>query len=251
MAKSWIDDAWLRDAVDRDGNRIPPTAAMRRAAGADPEKAKKTIPPEHRTARYGKGSRWVVYWNAPDGRRRKAFRSRADAEAFRAGMEDDLRSGRYIDPRGGERTVADAYREWIGTLVNIKVTANAIIHRNTGLAGPVLVKAFTTRVEVVSLGGLNGLSSDDLLNGVSLPVNPPLFARFVAQGFAHGTGGGLAWVMECYEGTGVAATVSATTNSVRLILPRIAPASGDGRIIRFPEACRAHPTLSMSEGRAF
>lgn len=173
MAKSWIDDAWLRDAVDRDGNRIPPTAAMRRAAGADPEKAKKTIPPEHRTARYGKGSRWVVYWNAPDGRRRKAFRSRADAEAFRAGMEDDLRSGRYIDPRGGERTVADAYREWIGTLVNIKVTANAIIHRNTGLAVPVLVKAFTTRVEVVSLGGLNGLSSDDLLNGVSLPVNPP------------------------------------------------------------------------------
>ncbi|WP_288921729.1 hypothetical protein [uncultured Bifidobacterium sp.] len=125
MAKSWIDDAWLRDAVDRDGNRIPPTAAMRRAAGADPEKAKKTIPPEHRTARYGKGSRWVVYWNAPDGRRRKAFRSRADAEAFRAGMEDDLRSGRYIDPRGGERTVADAYREWIGTLVNIKESTAA------------------------------------------------------------------------------------------------------------------------------
>ena len=125
MAKSWIDDAWLRDAVDGDGNRIPPTAAMRRAAGADPEKAKKTIPPEHRTARYGKGSRWVVYWNAPDGRRRKAFRSRADAEAFRAGMEDDLRSGRYIDPRGGERTVADAYREWIGTLVNIKESTAA------------------------------------------------------------------------------------------------------------------------------
>lgn len=125
MAKSWIDDAWLRDAVDRDGNRIPPTAAMRRAAGADPEKAKKTIPPEHRTARYGKGSRWVVYWNAPDGRRRKAFRNRADAEAFRAGMEDDLRSGRYIDPRGGERTVADAYREWIGTLVNIKESTAA------------------------------------------------------------------------------------------------------------------------------
>ena len=133
----------------------------------------------------------------------------------------------------------------------LEVTANAIIHRNTGLAGPVLVKAFTTRVEVVSLGGLNGLSPDDLLNGVSLPMNPPLFNRFVAQGFAHGTGGGLARVMECYEGTGVAATVSATTNSVRLILPRIAPASGDGRIIRFPEACRARPTLSMSEGRAF
>lgn len=133
----------------------------------------------------------------------------------------------------------------------LEVTANAIIHRNTGLAGPVLVKAFTTRVEVVSLGGLSGLSSDDLLNGVSLPVNPALFDRFVAQGFAHGTGGGLARVMECYEGTGVAATVSATTNSVRLILPRIAPASGDGRIIRFPEACRARPTSSMSEGRAF
>lgn len=104
---------------------------------------------------------------------------------------------------------------------------------------------------MVSLGGLNGLSSDDLLNGASLPVNPSLFDRFVAQGFAHGTGGGLARVMECYEGTGITAIVSATTNSVRLILPRIAPASEDGRIVRFPEACRAHPTLSMSEGCAF
>ena len=104
---------------------------------------------------------------------------------------------------------------------------------------------------MVSLGGLNGLAPDDLLNGVSLPVNPALFDRFVTLGYAHGTGSGLARVMECYEGTGITATVSATANSVRLILPRIAPASGDGRIVRFPEACRARPTPSMSEGRVF
>ncbi|WP_289094295.1 ATP-binding protein [uncultured Bifidobacterium sp.] len=128
------------------------------------------------------------------------------------------------------------------------MTANAIIHRNTGLAGPVLVKAFTTRVEVVSLGGLNGLAPDDLLNGVSLPVNPALFDRFVTLGYAHGTGSGLARVMECYEGTGITATVSATANSVRLILPRASFASGNGRVIRFPETRWVH---SMSGDCAF
>lgn len=120
MAKAWIDDAWLRDSVDKNGNRIPPTAAMRRAAGADPEKAKRTIPPEHRTARYGKGSRWVVYWAAPDGRHRKSFRNRADAEAFKAGMEDDIRAGKYIDPRDSERTLANAYRAWIESRADVK-----------------------------------------------------------------------------------------------------------------------------------
>lgn len=55
----------------------------------------------------------------------------------------------------------------------LETTANAIIHRDATLHGPVLVKAFASGIEVVSLGGLHGLTPDDLLNGVSLPRTRP------------------------------------------------------------------------------
>lgn len=169
------------------------------------------------------------------------------AVTLRVAWEHDGRTGRR-DFMGVETAVFRQFVDWTmghaalfagvprGAL--LEVTANAIIHRDVGLSGPVLVKASSTRVEVVSLGGLNGLGPDDLLNGVSLPVNPPLLDRFVAQGFARGAGTGLGRVMKLYERTGTVATVSATANSMRLILPRMMPASGDGRIIRFPEPRR-------------
>lgn len=179
MAKSWIDDAWLRDSVDANGNRIPPTAAMRRAAGTDPEKAKRVIPPEHRTARYGKGSRWVVYWTAPDGRHRKAFGNRADAEAFRADMEDDIRSGRYIDPRGGERTVADAYREWIGTLVNVKESTAAGYERAYRTTiGP---KWADTPLGAIDRGMITAWVRDLLDGNAPGPLKGPLAPSTAAQ----------------------------------------------------------------------
>lgn len=99
------------------------------------------------------------------------------------------------------------------------------------------------------LGGLNGLTPDDLLNGVSLPPNPHLLDRFVSNGFARGTGSGLTRIMDLYETTGTTAGVSATTNSVRLILPRTPPTPAVGRIIRFPDPGRDTPPPATADHR--
>lgn len=131
----------------------------------------------------------------------------------------------------------------------LEATANAVIHRDATLRGPVLVKAITSGIEVVSLGGLNGLTPDDLLNGVSLPPNPHLLDRFVSNGFARGTGSGLTRIMDLYETTGTTAGVSATTNSVRLILPRTPPTPAVGRIIRFPDPGRDTPPPATADHR--
>lgn len=168
-------------------------------------------------------------------------------------------AGRTIDFNGAETIVFRRFADWarghaalfadVPCEALLAATANAVIHRDATLRGPVLVKALTSGIEVVSLGGLHGLTSDDLLNGVSLPPNPHLLDRFVAEGLAHGTGSGLTRIMDLYETTGTTATVSATTNSVRLILPRIPPTPAAGRIIRFPDPGRDTPPPATADHR--
>lgn len=168
-------------------------------------------------------------------------------------------AGRAIDFNGAETAAFRRFADWarghaalfagVPCEALLEATANAVIHRDATLRGPVLVKALTSGIEVVSLGGLNGLTSDDLLNGVSLPPNPHLFDRFVFNGFARGTGSGLTRIMDLYEATGTTASVSATTNSVRLILPRTPSTPCDARVIRFPDPGRDTPPPATADHR--
>lgn len=111
--KAVLEDTWLRKDA---------TAAMRRSLNAhvrDPSKAR--VPVEYRKDRYGVGDRWMVVWYPPDGqRRRRKFASHADAEAFMAGLEDDIRSGRYVDPRDGERLIGRVGDEAFARLNHVK-----------------------------------------------------------------------------------------------------------------------------------
>ena len=171
----------------------------------------------------------------------------------------DGHAGRTVDFNGAETIVFRRFADWarghaalfagVPCEALLEATANAVIHRDDTLRGPVLVKALTSGIEVVSLGGLNGLTPDDLLNGVSLPPNPHLLDRFVSNGFARGTGSGLTRIMDLYETTGTTAGVSATTNSVRLILPRTPPTPAVGRIIRFPDPGRDTPPPATADHR--
>lgn len=121
MARAWIEDRWLRPARKRlaDGGiaQVEPPAPVKRALSMrmdDPERA--AVPDEFRTAAYGRGSRWMVYWRADGGRRRRSFRDRRAAEAFMAGLEDDIRSGRYVNPADLERSFGEVARLWERTL---------------------------------------------------------------------------------------------------------------------------------------
>lgn len=74
--------------------------------------------PEHKgkvpAVGHGVGKRWQVRYRDPAGEQRSQnFARRADAEAFAAEVENELRRGVYIDPTAG-RVKLDAYaRDWL------------------------------------------------------------------------------------------------------------------------------------------
>lgn len=105
-----IEDRWLRKSA---------TAAARRALASARDPMRARVPEAMRTTEFGKGMRWRVTWYADRERRRRSFASRKDAEAFAASLEDDIRSGRYVDPRDMERTIGSAGEAGFALLVPV------------------------------------------------------------------------------------------------------------------------------------
>jgi integrase len=71
-----------------------------------------------KTARYGKGDRYRVRYDGPDGRQRsQSFpdRHKKAAEAFAADVESDKRRGTYIDPDAGRVLFRDFAETWLRT----------------------------------------------------------------------------------------------------------------------------------------
>ncbi|MCW2286933.1 tyrosine-type recombinase/integrase [Leucobacter luti] len=121
MAKAWITDRWVKDAdvalPDGSTIRVSPTPAQL--------KSLKSIPEHFRKARFGQGLRWAVTWREPqiDGtapQRTKDFKLRRDAEALVAELEDDIRTGRYIDPSQRDRPFSELAEAWLLSKGKIK-----------------------------------------------------------------------------------------------------------------------------------
>lgn len=120
--KVWKEDRWLTDAAMTapDGSvvRVECPAAAKASLTRcmeHPEKAK--VPEMFRTKEYGHGSRWAVRWRDDAGRQRKRnVASSQEADALVASLEDDIRSGRYIDPRDTERKFGEVAALWAETL---------------------------------------------------------------------------------------------------------------------------------------
>ena len=93
MARAWIEDLWF--SRDSNGAKTP-------------------------TRRHGRGLQWRVRWF--DDRRQiraKAFRTKREAEAWQATVENELRGGTYRDRTLGEATFAEVAREWLATRSDI------------------------------------------------------------------------------------------------------------------------------------
>jgi len=76
----------------------------------------KVVPGEGkvRTARYGKGKRWLARWVEDNGRERaKAFDRRSDADNHVATVEADKLRGTYIDPAAGRITFERYATDWL------------------------------------------------------------------------------------------------------------------------------------------
>ncbi|MCI1635855.1 tyrosine-type recombinase/integrase [Bifidobacterium sp.] len=121
MAKAWISDRWLTKApkMMTDGSTlmVEAPAIVRRSLAMhvnSPDKAQ--VPVEYRTTEFGRGARWTVFWHADGKRRKRNFREYRAAEEFVAGLEDDIRSGRYVDPAGELHTFAQVAELWLAGL---------------------------------------------------------------------------------------------------------------------------------------
>ena len=118
--KVTIDDLWLKN--DDDGN--PPSRAAKRSLANSRDPMKANVPEKWRKSRYGVGMRWRCHWTiVKDGRRVqrvKQFARLAEAQEYAAVMEDDIRRGRYRDPRQELRVLDDVAGEWLASKVDLK-----------------------------------------------------------------------------------------------------------------------------------
>lgn len=118
--KVTIDDLWLKN--DDDDN--PPSRAAKRSLANSRDPMKANVPDKWRKSRYGVGMRWRCHWTiVKDGRRVqrvKQFARLAEAQEYAAAMEDDIRRGRYRDPRQELRVLDDVAGEWLASKVDLK-----------------------------------------------------------------------------------------------------------------------------------
>jgi integrase len=75
-------------------------------------------PTRVRSARWGKGKRWLACWIDPDGREKsRAFKIQAAADKYWQGMETDKERGDYRDPGAGKALFSDLGKRWIASRV--------------------------------------------------------------------------------------------------------------------------------------
>lgn len=75
-----------------------------------------------RTARHGKGSRWLVRWRDPAGvQRKKSFHRKADAEDYAGSVRQDMRTGSYVAPDAGKLLIDEWARRWLDAQKHVKL----------------------------------------------------------------------------------------------------------------------------------
>jgi integrase len=80
-----------------------------------------------RTAKYGRGKRWLAVWSGQDGSERsRAFDRKIDAERYAAAMEADQLRGVYVDPRRGAMLARDyGENKFLPSLVHLRPNSAA------------------------------------------------------------------------------------------------------------------------------
>ncbi len=92
----------------------------------DPDNPRKKI----RTARYGKGKRWVAVWVEPNGdRASQACTTKDEAQAVLDGNNHQIRSGIYIPVEAGMVTFNEYYVRYMGVQQHLRFNSRITIDR--------------------------------------------------------------------------------------------------------------------------
>ena len=99
---------------------------------------------------------------------------------------------------------------------------NAIAHRDYGINGDISISMYEDRMVVLSVGGLNtGVGLDDVMAGVSSRRNPNLAAVMYRLEMMETYGTGIPRIMGLYRDQPTRPRIETTTNSFKLILPKM------------------------------
>lgn len=99
---------------------------------------------------------------------------------------------------------------------------NAVVHRDYGFSGSVIVNVNYSRMEFISLGGLaEGLSPEDLGSGVSQPRNKNLAAVFHRLSLIESYGTGIRRIYDMYLKCAAGPRIEVTPHTFKMILPNM------------------------------
>lgn len=99
---------------------------------------------------------------------------------------------------------------------------NALIHRDYGFSGSVIINVNSSRIEFISIGGLMaGLSTEDIKSGISQPRNRKLAEVFHRLKLVESYGTGIRRIYSLYDVEISKPTIITTPNTFKLVLPNM------------------------------
>lgn len=99
---------------------------------------------------------------------------------------------------------------------------NAIVHRDYGFSGSIIINVNRNETEFISLGGLlPGLSPEDIRSGISQPRNKNLAEVFHRLHLIEAYGTGIRRIYDLYKNCPVQPRIDITANSFKMVLPNM------------------------------
>jgi ATP-dependent DNA helicase RecG len=99
---------------------------------------------------------------------------------------------------------------------------NALIHRDYGFSGSIIINVNDNCMEFISIGGLlPGISTEDIRNGISQLRNKKLAEVFHRLSFIEAYGTGIRRIFKLYEDCHALPEIDARLNSFRMTLPNM------------------------------
>ena len=97
---------------------------------------------------------------------------------------------------------------------------NAVVHRDYGFSGSIIVNINSKSIDIISIGGLvPGLAKEDIMNGISQPRNRKLAEMFHRLNYIESYGTGIRKILSLYSNSAIKPAITVTPNSFRISLP--------------------------------
>ncbi len=99
---------------------------------------------------------------------------------------------------------------------------NAVVHRDYGYSGSIIINVNDKEIEFISIGGLvSGLSPEDIRSGISQPRNKRLAEVFHRLHLIESYGTGIRKIFNLYSNCSAQPRIEVTPNTFKIVLPNM------------------------------